>query len=102
MYRRRTKGSHLHQRMAAMRAAKERKRMEGAAPDYPVELPEVRRRIIVEDYDFGCTRHELLLLRSGRIDCYRVLVDGREVGTMGWSRAVEMTRKAFVRVRQVN
>ena len=36
-----------------MRQAKERKRLESDAPDYPVELPNLRREIIIIDYDFG-------------------------------------------------
>jgi len=58
-----------------------------------------RRRIVVEDYDFGRTvRHEFVLLKSNRIDCYRVAVDGRLLpGRIGWARSLEMIRKAFLR-----
>lgn len=38
-------------RLAAARAARERKRLEGDAPDYPLELPELRREVLVVDYD---------------------------------------------------
>lgn len=56
----------------------------------------------MEDYDFGReVRHELVLLKSDRIDCYRVSVDGKLLpGRMGWAKILEMVRKAFVRVRE--
>lgn len=103
MYRTRTKGSQrFNERMARWREAKERKRLEGPAPKYPYEPPEIRRRIIVEDYDFGrVVRHELVLFRSDRIDCYRVAVDGKLLpGRKGWAKALELVRKAFVRVKE--
>ena len=58
------------------------------------------RRIIVEDCDGPeTTRHEIILHRSNRIDCYRVEVDGRMLpGRKGWSSVLDMVRKAFVRV----
>jgi len=36
-----------------MRAAKALKRESGAAPEYPQELPQLRKRIVITDYDFG-------------------------------------------------
>lgn len=101
MYRRRVRGSRkFNERMARARAEKERRRLEGPSPDYPAALPTVRRRVIVEDYDFGGTvRHEFVLERSNRVDCYRVTVDGVTLpGRYGWSRMLEMVRKAFLRV----
>lgn len=100
MYRKRNKGSRkFNERMARARAAKERLRLEGPAPDYPPDLPLIRRRVIVEDYDtFGMVRHEFILARCGRIDCYQVSVDGKTLpGRMGWSRVLELVRKAFIR-----
>jgi hypothetical protein len=44
MYRKRNRFS---RKLEAMRAGRERKRLEGEAPDYPLELPELRREIIV-------------------------------------------------------
>jgi hypothetical protein len=72
---------------------------EGPPPKYPYEPPDIRRRIIVEDYDYGrMVRHEFVLLKSGRIDCYRVAVDGKLLpGRIGWSKILELVRKAFVR-----
>jgi len=100
MYRNRTKGSQrFNERMRRWREAKERKRLDGPAPVYPYDPPEIRRRIIIEDYDYGRTvRHEFVLLKSNRIDCYRVAVDGGLLpGRIGWAKVLEMIRKAFLR-----
>ena len=102
MYRKRIKGSRkFNDRMGRAKAERERRRLEGPAPDYPPELPELRRRVVVEDFDFGeAVRHEIRLYRSSRVDCYVVEVDGRRLpGQVGWARALELVRKAFVRVR---
>lgn len=102
VYRRRLKGSaKFNARLARARIAREQTRLAAPAPDYPAPLPDLRRRILVEDFDFGETiRHEFLLHRSGRVDCYKVSVDGQRLsGRMGWSRVLELLRKAFVRVR---
>jgi hypothetical protein len=82
-----------------MRDAKERHRMERPAPQYPRILPELRRQIVVRDFDFGEVEYTFDLLRSNRIDCYRIRVDGKELpGVFGWSRALEVIRKGFMRV----
>jgi len=73
--------------------------VERPAPEYPHEPPELRRQIIVRDFDFGEVEYTFDLLRSGRIDCYHIRVDGKDLpGVFGWSRALEMIRKGFVRV----
>jgi hypothetical protein len=77
------------------------KRMAADPPVYPPDLPQVRRRLIVEDYDFGLVRHEFLLEKTGRRDVYLVSVDGQQIGRMDWSRVVELARKGFVRVGSV-
>jgi hypothetical protein len=99
MYRKRKKGSRkFNERMARARAAKERKRLAGEPLRYSPELPLIRRQVVVEDYDCGeVVRHVFVMARCSRIDCYEVSVDGRPLGRMGWSRALEMVRKAFVR-----
>ena len=104
MYRRRNKGSQrFNERMRRWRERKEQIRLEGPAPYYGPDLPEIRRRIIVEDYDFGRTvRHELVLMKSNRIDCYRVAVDGKLLpGRIGWAKVLELVRKAFMRIRVI-
>lgn len=100
MYRRRIRQSRKREhRMEQMRAEKERQRLDGD-PSPPVWVPPaVRRRVIVEDYDFGTVRHELVLYRAGRIDSYQLMADGRMVpGLKGWSAVCELLRKTFVRV----
>ena len=63
------------------------------------QLPALRREIIVIDHDFGLVQHHVKLFRTGRVDCYRVEVDGLPwKDRVGWSRALEVLRKAFVRV----
>jgi len=74
MYRKRTKYS---RKLKAMRAARQRKTEEGAAPDYPLELPELWRTVLVIDYDFGPVVHRVDMYKTNRVDCYRTVVDGK-------------------------
>lgn len=55
--------------LARMRAGKDAARMERPAPDYPPTLPELRRRIVIQDFDFGEKIHTLDLYRTNRVDC---------------------------------
>jgi hypothetical protein len=99
MYRKRTKGSKKYN---AMRAARLRQIEEGPAPNYPPDLPDLRRRIILEDYDFGQVRYEINLYKTNRIDCYRMEIDGLIIAErIGWTRILERMRKGFYRVRVV-
>ena len=83
-------------------AARERARMD-APVVYPGELPELRRRIIVIDYDFGERRYEMLLYRTNRRDCYRAVVEGKTWRErIGWSRILEGIRLAFPAVGAFN
>lgn len=96
MYRRRLKQC---QKLAAMRAAKERKRIEGPAPDYPTELPELRRIVVVIDYDFGKVAEVIRLYRTNRVDCYRAVVNGRVWRErIGWTQVLNAIRRSFLRV----
>jgi hypothetical protein len=95
-YRKRTR---MSAKMAAARAAKERKRLDGPAPDYPRDLPELRRTLIIRDYDFGEVEHRIDLYRSDRVDCYKVVADGVTwKKRAGWSTVLEAVRKSFLRV----
>ena len=86
--------------MAAARSAKERKRLEGEAPDYCVWIPpDLRREVIVVDHDFGTVMHHMKMYRTGRIDTYRVEINGKYWKDIGWSKAIEGIRKSFLRVR---
>lgn len=85
-------------RIRAMQEGRARARM---ARD-PVERwqpPELRRRLIVEDYDTGeVMRTVIEMRRTPRIDCYKVTVNGfAQPGTPGWTRILDMLRKAMPR-----
>lgn len=87
---------------ARKRLAKEAKRLAGPAPDYPPTMPELRRRIVIVDFDFGEKVHTLDLYRTNRIDMYRVHVDGQPwKDRMGWSRILAGLRKSLPRVGSV-
>lgn len=85
--------------IARMKRGKDLARMARPAPDYPPELPDLRRRIIITDYDFGERVHTLDLYRTSRVDCYRVHVDGKPwKARIGWSKILEGLRKSLPRV----
>lgn len=80
-YRKRRYGSHkFNERFDRARQTRLRNRLELPERDYPIGLPDLRRKIIVEDFDCGeILRHEILLHKTNRIDCYRIVVDGVEL-----------------------
>ena len=85
--------------LARMSAGKDAARMGRAAPDYPPTLPELRRRLIVIDYDFGEKIHTLDLYLTNRVDCYRVVADGVEwKKRVGWSKILAGLRMSLPRV----
>lgn len=85
--------------VAKMLAGHDAARMARPAPDYPPEFPELRRRIVIEDWDFGHRVHVLELYRANRRDCYRVVADGAEwKERIGWSRILAGLRKSMPRV----
>lgn len=85
--------------LAKMQAGRARTRMECPAPDYPPALPELRRRIVITDYDFGERVHTLDLYRTSRVDCYRVHVDGKPwKARIGWTKILEGLRKSLPRI----
>jgi hypothetical protein len=94
MYRKRTKYSGK-----LARARREFERTHDPAPDYPAILPDLRRSIIITDYDFGAVQHRIDLYRTSRRDCYRAVCDGKTWRIrIGWSRILEAIRKSFLRV----
>lgn len=96
MYRKRTASS---KKLKAMRAEKERKRLESPAPDYPALLPNLRRKIVITDYDFGEITHTVELYQTNRVDCYRAVADGKPwKDRAGWAKVLEGIRKSFIRV----
>lgn len=97
MYRKRRKFS--KKLKEAMQRGRERARMERPAPEYPPELPELRRCIIVIDFDHGRVEHRIDLFKTNRVDCYRAMVDGKEwKRRIGWAKVLEGVRKSFVRI----
>lgn len=85
--------------LARMKAGKDAARMKRTAPDYPATLPDLRRRIVVESFDFGHDVHVLEFFRSDRVDCFRVVVDGKEwKRRIGFSAALAGLRKSMPRV----
>ncbi|MFQ6372112.1 hypothetical protein [Shewanella sp. YIC-542] len=63
-------------------------------------IPELRRVIEITDYDNGIpTTHTLALYKTNRIDCYRVIVDGKLwKERIGWSNILAGIRKALPRL----
>lgn len=87
------------EQLARMKAGKDAARMARPAPERAPELPELRRRIIIEDWDFGHRVHVMELHRTARRDCYRVHVDGKPwKERIGWSKILEGLRKSLPRV----
>ena len=85
-------------RARAMREGKARARM--ARESVPrFELPDLRRRLIVEDYDSGkLVRTVIDMHATPRIDSYRVVIDGKpQAGRLGWSRILDRVRLAMPR-----
>jgi hypothetical protein len=99
MYRLTKKAEAQRAKLATMRRGREAARLEPPAPDYPSVLPELRRQIIICDFDFGEKIHTLDLYRTDRVDCYKVIADGVEwKERIGWSKILAGLRKSMPRV----
>lgn len=99
MYRLTKKAEAQRMKLANIRRSRDASRMAEPAPDYPVKLPDLRRRIVIEDFDFGHRVHVLEFFKTDRIDCYRVVADGVEwKARIGWSQALAGLRKSMPRV----
>lgn len=57
------------EQLARMKAGKDAARMARPAPERAPDLPELRRRIVITDYDFGERVHTFDLYRTNRVDC---------------------------------
>lgn len=89
-------------KLARMREAKEKARLEYPPPDYPQIIPLYRRRITVEDFDFGYKKVVLHLYDSGRIDSYTVEMDEVVVAwRKGFARVLNILLDQFKRVHAV-
>ena len=62
-------------------------------------IPDLRRRLIIEDYDTGAVRRTVFDLHATtRIDSYYVTIDGKpQEGRLGWSRILDRVRLAMPR-----
>ena len=99
MYRNRSRSPQMQRKLEAMRRGRERAAMardpRGRMPD----LPDLRREVIVIDYDSGQpVTHTLHLYRTRRVDTYHIEADGQPWKCGGWTRALEGLRKAYPRV----
>lgn len=82
-----------------MRKAKERKRLESDAPNYPKEVPKLRKVIIIINFDFGVKINVMKLFRTKRIDQYRVEANGKPwMKSIGLSGIFAGIRKSMPRV----
>jgi len=99
MYRLTRKAEAQRAKLAAMRRWSDAERMALPPPDYTPELPALRRRIVIEDFDFGHRVHVMELYKTDRIDCYRVVADGKPwKERIGWSQILAGLRKSMPRV----
>lgn len=99
MYRLTRKAAAQREKLASMRNGRAVAWMDRPAREPAPELPELRRRIVIEDFDFGHQVHVLELHRSDRVDCYRVVADGIEwKRRIGWSQILAGLRKSMPRV----
>jgi hypothetical protein len=86
-------------KLQAMRAGRDRARMAKPAPGRAPDLPDLRREVIVVDYDAGRpVTHTLHMYRTRRVDTYRIEADGKPWKRGGWTAALEGLRKAYPRV----
>ena len=86
-------------KLANIRRSSAAARMAEPSPEYPRQMPDLRRQIIIRDFDFGERIHTLDLYRTNRIDCFRVVADGVEwKRRIGWSKLLAGLRKSMPRV----
>ncbi|MAA70387.1 MAG: hypothetical protein CL679_01540 [Bermanella sp.] len=100
MYRRSKKYQQLRAKIARSIAKREDKRIQNVS-EIGVEplLPDLRKKIEVTSYDMGESKTITFeLFQSDRIDCYKVLVDGKLwKKRVGLSKILEGIRKALPR-----
>lgn len=85
-------------RQRAMQEGRTRARMERETlPRWTP--PDLRRRLIVEDYDSGSVRRVVIDMHATpRIDSYAVKIDGKPLsGRIGWARILNLLRVAMPR-----
>jgi hypothetical protein len=84
-----------------MRAAKARKREALGSREVPLSPPDLRRIVVVIDFDSGRPMMRMMQLwRSDRLDRYRVRTPrGESRRPVSWSNIAATLRKRFPRVR---
>jgi hypothetical protein len=90
---------------AACQAGKARARMERPLEPRPVDRSgEHHRQIIIRDFLAGVEHTFDLFVSSERCDSYRVVVDKDFclAERYGWSDAMDLVRKCFVRVGRID
>ena len=94
--------THKARKYRLMREAKELKRLESVCPDPFHQLPDLRKTIVITNFDFGEEVHMFELMKTGRIDQYRVLVDSIEwKNKIGLSGILAGIRKSMPAVRSM-
>lgn len=88
----------VKRRLRAMQDGKARARM-AREPVTRWQPPDLRRRLIVEDFDTGEVKRTVIDMHATpRIDSYRVVIDGKpQAGRLGWSRILDRVRLAMPR-----
>ena len=86
-------------KLEAMRRGRERAAMANQPRGRMLDLPLVRRTVVVTDHDSGQPAvHMLELRRSRRVDSYAVFADGKPWKVCGWSKVCEGLRKLHQRL----
>jgi len=84
-----------------MRDAKEQKRLDGPSPEYSLPVPNLRRIVIVIDFDFNRRIVKFFkMYKTKRIDSYRVVDEAGVTIKIGWARFINLyLMKCFTRIR---
>jgi len=90
----------LARKLEAMKRGRERAALAREPRGRMPDLPDLRRKVIVIDYDSGDPiEHTMHLYRCDRVDCYNVLADGKPwKDRIGWSKTLADLRKAYQRL----
>ena len=98
MYRNTARSKKIAKKFQNMRNKRAAIRLNDRRTDH--SIPELRRTVIVIDWDFGRTINRMDFYKNDdRIDCYDVETNGKPwKQKIGWSRSLEWLRKAYPRI----
>ena len=86
-------------KIAALTRGRDRANAAKAPRGRMPDLPELRREVIVIDFDTGFpVTHTLHFYKTRRVDTFRITADGKPWKTCGWTVALEGLRKAYQRL----